>query len=188
MKSLKPTLCLFFIILATFQTAVDLSEITNLHAQIAEATKASNRLMSATKPAVQKTTVNSLKVPQLVDHLKFDEITTYLQTPMPERSLFDSNLNAEPEIKKMNEKVEEKLVLKERKLCEKKLKMKAKTSDEVVVRFEEIPKKKSRKLTEFTKDRKLAEVPNSERRLIDNARSQGPVRDRYLKPIPPKIF
>ena len=118
MKIITWTITLAVFIIASHQTGVDLSEITNLHAQIAEATKASNRLMSVTKPAVQKTTVNSLKIPQLVDHMKFDEATTFLQTPMPERSLFDLTLNAEPEIKKMHDAVQEKVLLKGRKLCE----------------------------------------------------------------------
>ena len=126
--------------------------------------------------------------PQLVDHMDSDDVSAFLQSPLPERSLFDLGLNSEPEIKKMNQLAEHQLELQGRKLSEKKLKSKGKEADEVVVRFEEVPPKKTRKLTEFTKDRKLVDSQPSARRLVDNARSQGPVRDRYLKPIPPKIF
>ena len=174
-----------FLFSISFQSGIDLTEITNLHAQIAEASKSSNRLLSSPAAQVQKKPENSLKVPQLVDHLKDEDMHLYSYAPVNERKLLDRALVNEPEVKKMLDASAVQPSLKGRVLSDKK--SKKSKSQEVVVKFEEIPKK-SKKLTDFTKNRKLADSQPTARKLLDYTTRDMGIKARYLKPVPSKIF
>lgn len=200
---------MFILCLATLTTAiassgVDLAEIANLHAQIAEVVKSNNRLMSNSKGQSSRRERNELKPPQLVDRLDDEEMTRLSQNQAPvERSLIDRKGDDDRSVKRLIERAELKLEdsgvqelresnldnfsLKERKLSEKGLKKKI-GADEIVVRFEQIPKEKSSKLTEFTKGKKAVTKKSKERQLMDYTRSVPLSRDRYLKPVPPKVY
>lgn len=200
---------MFILCFAIFTTnvvtsGVDLAEIANLHAQIAEVVKTNNRLMSNSKSQSSRKERNELKPPSLVDRMDDEELAKLNQNQTPvERSLIDKQTYEDPTVKKLLENAQEKLedtgiqelkesnldnfILKERKLSEKGLKKKI-GADEIVVRFEEIPKEKNSKLTEFTKGKKTATKKSKERQLIDYTRSAPLNRDRYLKPVPPKVY